>query len=141
MIRTYTEMIQRPSFEDRFEYCKLPGEVGQDTFGFDRYLNQAFYSSDAWKRVRREVILRDNDGDNCLDLGVYDRPIRGMVFVHHLNPLTKDDVLEHRDWIIDPNYLICVSGETHRAIHYGTGAPAETCVVTRSRNDTCPWRR
>lgn len=140
MIRTYTELIRIPDFEGRFNYCKLHGEVGLDTFGFDRYLNQKFYQNEAWRKVRREVILRDS-GDFVLDLGCEDHPILGQVYVHHLNPITVDDVIEHSDSILDPNYLICVSGPTHRAIHYGTAAPKQPAFVERRRNDTCPWRQ
>ena len=114
-IRTYTELMKLKTFKERFEYLKLSGVVGQDTFGYDRYLNQQFYKSKAWKRIRDQVIIRDN---GC-DLGIEDRDINSRIYVHHMNPITKSDILNMTDMLLDPEYLICVSKNTHDAIHYG----------------------
>ena len=135
-MRTYSEMIQLPTFEERVKYLRLSGMVGQDTFGFDRYLNQMFYKDAAWRRIRREVILRDNG----FDLGCKDRPIGMKVIVHHIEPMTKQDVLEHSDLLLNPNNLVCCSPETHRLIHYGLEADVETLPIDRTPFDTCPWR-
>lgn len=135
MIRTYTELSRLPYFEDRFEYLKLPGAVGIETFGFDRYLNQLFYTSDEWRRVRRDVIVRD-DG---FDLGSDDRPIRGRVLVHHMNPISEEDIVKRNPDILNPEYLITVSLDTHNAIHYGTEVRPPPVVVERKPNDTKLW--
>ena len=113
--RRYSELILLPTFKERFDYLRLDGVVGEDTFGFDRYINQQFYHSWEWKRIRDHVILRDN---GC-DLGVDGYYIRGQVYIHHLNPIDAKDILRHSEMLIDPEYLICVSRETHNAIHYG----------------------
>ena len=136
-IRTYSQLIRLPTFEDRFEYLKLKGSVGKDTFGHDRYLNQAFYSSMEWRRLRDEIIIRDN---GC-DLGVEGRQIGGKVYIHHLNPLGVNDILTHSEYLVNPEYLICVSFETHNAIHYGDINLLPRDPIERKRNDTCPWRR
>ena len=137
MIRTYSELIKLPTFMDRFNYLKLEGEVGQDTFGWSRYLNQEFYRTPEWKRIRREVILRDEGRD----LGCEDRPIGGMIIVHHMNPLTKRDILEGSEFLLSPEYLICVSRNTHDAITYSSDTLLIPEPVMRVPNDTCPWRR
>lgn len=136
MIRTYEELVKMASFEDRFNYLKLDGKVGNDTFGFDRYLNQRFYRSSEWRRVRREIIIRD-DG---YDLGIRDRPIVGRVYIHHMNPISSDDIIHSSDFLLNPNYLISVSLDTHNALHYGDISLIEHKVVERKPNDTCPWR-
>lgn len=137
-IRTYTEMSHLSSFIDRFRYLRLGGHVGTETFGFDRYLNQVFYNDPAWKAVRREVIIRDK---GC-DLGCENRPIpEGVkVFVHHINPIEIEDVIQHNDWILDPEYLVLTTFETHNAIHYGDESLLLSGPTLRTPNDTCPWR-
>ena len=130
-------MISLPTFEERFRYLKLDGVVGEDTFGFDRYLNQEFYRSEQWKKVRREVIIRDN---GC-DLGIEDRPIFGKVIVHHMNPISLSDIDGNEKYILDPEYLITTFYLTHDAIHYGDESIlTPTVLVERTENDTCPWR-
>lgn len=136
-IKTYSELIRLPTFEERFEYLKLKGSVGKDTFGHDRYLNQVFYSSMEWRRLRDEIIIRDN---GC-DLGIEGREIGGKVYIHHLNPLGTNDILTHSEYLVNPEYLICVSFETHNAIHYGDINLLPRDPIERKRNDTCPWRR
>jgi hypothetical protein len=136
-IKTYSQLIRLPTFEDRFEYLKLKGSVGKDTFGHDRYLNQVFYSSMEWRRLRDEIIIRDN---GC-DLGIEGREIGGKVYIHHLNPLGANDILTHSEYLVNPEYLICVSFETHNAIHYGDINLLPRDPIERKRNDTCPWRR
>jgi len=136
-IKTYTELSKIPSFIERYRYLKLQGSVGTDTFGYDRYLNQQFYKSKEWKRVRDEVIIRDN---GC-DLGVDDRDINTRIFIHHMNPISKRDIMESSEYLLDPEYLICVSKQTHDAIHYGDEQLLYINeVIERSPNDTCPWR-
>ena len=136
-IRTYSELIQLPTFEDRFRYLKLEANVGDATFGFDRYLNQQFYRSSEWKRLRNEIILRDN----ACDLGIQDRELDKRIIIHHMNPITKDDLIHQTDFLLNPEYLICTCHKTHSAIHYGDENILEQVMVERSKNDTCPWRR
>lgn len=135
-IRTYSEMIKLPTFEERYEYLKLSGRVGEDTFGFDRYLNQIFYKSKEWLRIRDYVITRDN---GC-DLGMIDHEIYGKILIHHMNPISKEDILERSDFLLNPEYLICTMKRTHDAIHYGDASSLPTDYVERRPNDTCPWR-
>lgn len=136
-IRKYSELIRLDSFEDRFEYLKLTGQVGSDTFGFDRYVNQAFYKSKEWKQVRNNVIARDF---GC-DLGCPDREIGDRIIVHHMNPINIDDIHYSTDYILNPEFLICVSHNTHEAIHYGDINLAKRYdLVDRKPNDTCPWK-
>lgn len=136
-IRTYSELIKLPTFEDRYRYLKLNGVIGEETFGYDRYLNQVFYRSPEWKKVRREVILRDNGCDLAFD--GYD--IFGKVLIHHMNPITLKDINQRKEEILDPEYLICVSLDTHNAIHYGDDSRIITVTpIVRTKNDTCPWR-
>lgn len=133
---TYSEALLYPDFERRFNYLKLNGVVAHSTFGGHRYLNQALYQSDEWQRARREVIIRD---EGC-DLAIQDRPIYGRILVHHINPITQEDILNRSPVIFDLDNLITVSLETHNAIHYGDYERINKDVVTRSPNDTCPWR-
>ena len=137
-MRTYNYLVSLPTFEERFEYLKLKGNVGADTFGFDRWLNQNFYRSKEWKRIRDQVILRD---DGC-DLAIEDRPIYGKLFIHHMNPVSIQDIVDATEYLLNPDFLVCVSFETHNAIHYGS---VEGCVRTtptvRLPNDTCPWKQ
>lgn len=135
-IRTYSELITIPTFEERFRYLRLKGSVGVDTFGFDRYLNQKFYRSIEWRRVRDEVIVRDG---GC-DLGIEDRLIYGRILIHHLNPITEKDILHMTDALLNPEFLICVSHITHNAIHYGDENLLMKGPVIRTPNDTCPWK-
>lgn len=137
MLRTYSELISLRSFSDRYEYLKLTGEVGASTFGFDRYLNQMFYRLKEWKHVRNEVILRDN---GC-DLGIEGYEIQGNIFVHHMNPITKNDVLHNVDYVLNPEYLICASFDTHNAIHFGRYETLFNEPIERTPNDTCLWRK
>ncbi len=125
-----------PTFEERFQYLKLSGKVGQETFGFDRYFNQRFYQSTEWKQIRNFVIARDQ---GC-DLAIFDRNIFGRVYVHHMNPISLDDIKEATDYLLNPDYLVCVSKETHDAIHYGDGSLLiSTNPAERSPGDTKLW--
>lgn len=137
--RTYSELITLPTFEERYEYLRLGGRVGEETFGFDRYLNQAFYKSDEWLSVRNYVIIRDY---GC-DLAIPDREIPNgvRILVHHMNPLTIDDVIHKSKYLLDPEYLICTIKNTHDAIHYGDDSILIRNPVERRANDTCPWRK
>ena len=137
MIRTYSELITHSTFEDRFEYLSLKGQVGQETFGFDRYLNQKFYRSREWKQIRDLVIVRDS---GC-DLGILGREIRSHIIIHHMNPLMLNDITDSTEYLLDPEYLICVSHNTHQAIHYGDASLLIADPVVRTKNDTCPWKR
>lgn len=134
---TYSELIKIPTFKDRFEYLKLTGEVGNDTFGFDRYLNQTFYKSTIWRKIRNQVIVRDN---GC-DMAHPDYPIAGKIVIHHLNPVDQDDVIYQRDILLNPEFLVCVSLITHNAIHYGSQELLPSDPIERKPNDTCPWRK
>lgn len=136
-IRTYSELILLPTFEERFEYLRLDGIVGEETFGFDRYLNQQFYRSAKWKRIRDEVIIRDR---GC-DLGVEGFEIYGKILIHHMNPISAHDIRTMSDLLIDPEYLISTVHNTHNAIHYGDANLLITAPMERRPNDTCPWRR
>lgn len=136
-IKTYSELVRLPTFKERFEYLKLDGVVGEATFGFDRYINQLFYSrSPDWKSIRDFVIVRDN---GC-DLGIEGREIHRRVIIHHMNPLRKNDILDMTDFVMNPEYLICVTHETHNAIHYGDSELLISDPIVRKPNDTCPWR-
>lgn len=136
MIRTYQELCQYSEFRDRYEYLKLKGTVGARTFGWHRYLNQNLYGSRKWKQIRDKVIIRD---DGC-DMGHPDFPIRGRLIVHHMNPITVEDLEEDRDIVYDPDLLICVSETTHNAIHYGDFNLLPQLPVERRPGDTCPWK-
>ena len=135
-IRTYSELITIPTFEERFEYLQLKGSVGKDTFGYDRYLNQVLYRSPEWKRLRNQIIIRDDGRDLACD--GYD--VYGKVLIHHLNPITVEDVLARSRKVFDPDNLVCVSHNTHNAIHYGDVNLLATGPIIRTKNDTCPWR-
>ena len=135
-IRTYSELITIPTFEERFEYLQLKGSVGKDTFGYDRYLNQVLYRSPEWKRLRNQIIIRDGGCDLACDgYDIYDK-----VLIHHLNPITVEDVLARSRKVFDPDNLVCVSHNTHNAIHYGDVDLLVTGPIIRTKNDTCPWR-
>ena len=137
MIRKYSELIQLSTFEERFNYLKLNGVVSNETFGFDRYLNQKFYKSSEWKRVREQVIIRDM---GC-DLSCKDREIFGEIIVHHMNPISIDDINNNPEILLDPEYLICVSINTHNAIHYGDSETIKNKgVIERVPGDTKLWR-
>lgn len=135
-IKTYSELITLPTFEERFEYLQLKGTVGQETFGFDRYLNQILYNSKEWKHLRNKIIVRDN---GC-DLALEGFEIYGRILIHHINPITIDDVIKRRETIFDPENLVCVTHNTHNAIHYGDKSLLITGPVDRRANDTCPWK-
>lgn len=137
MIRTYRELIRLQTFDERFFYLKLNGTVGSDTFGFDRIFNQRFYHSMEWKNIRNYVIIRDN---GC-DLGIPERNIYERILIHHMNPIRIDDIKNSTEYLLDPEYLICTSYETHNAIHYGNADILRNHSITeRSKNDTCPWK-
>lgn len=138
MIRTYSELVSFNSFEERFEYLNLCGNVGEETFGFDRYLNQLFYRSKLWKKIREEVILRDN---GC-DLGILDVPINGKILVHHMNPALVIDFREFSPDLLNPEYLISVSLKTHNALHFGINVDdyiLRNSIIERKPNDTKLW--
>lgn len=134
-IRTYSELSVYESYDDRFEYLKLGGEVGVATFGFDRYVNQAFYTSREWRSVRQHVLIRD---DGC-DLGVFGFEIHTSVLIHHMNPVSVHDILAREDWIFDPEFLITTTKKTHNAIHYGNPSPYPKVVARREPGDTRLW--
>lgn len=134
-IRTYSGLIQLPTFLERFNYLKLGGVVGKDTFGWDRYLNQRFYRSQEWKRVRNWVIIRDN---GC-DLGVPGYEIQSRLYIHHMNPLERSDLLDETEYLMNPEFLICVSHDTHNAIHYGDESLLMLDPVVRQIGDTKLW--
>lgn len=134
-IKTYSELITLPTFEERFRYLQLGGTIGEETFGFDRYINQQFYQSPEWRALRNHIIVRDC---GC-DLGIEGREIYKYIVIHHMNPITKEDILSRSDLVMNPEYLICVSPNTHRAIHYGDESLLITVPVERRKNDTCPW--
>lgn len=136
IIRTYQELITIPTFEERYEYLKLNGRIGDTTFGSARYLNQQFYTSEEWRRIRNEIILRDGGHD----LAMWDREITGRIYIHHMNPITVEDIIRHSDYLLNPDYLICVSKLTHDAIHYGDKSLLQEDYAERKPYDTCPWR-
>lgn len=134
-IRTYSELKSLQTFDERFEYLKLEGSVGRATFGFDRHINQTFYTSSLWKRARDQVILRDN---GC-DLGISGYEIHVGLLIHHMNPINVDDILSGEEWLIDPDFLITTNQRTHNAIHYGIDMQMPPVVVQRTPGDTTPW--
>lgn len=137
-MRTYSELSKLQTFEDRFRYLMIGGEVGKDTFGFDRYLNQTFYRSAEWQAIRKYVILRDH---GC-DLGIQGHDICGRMLIHHMNPISVRDLIDRSDILLNPEYLITVSHNTHNAIHYGdTKILERNEFAERSPNDQCPWRK
>jgi len=139
IIRTYSELITLPTFEERFKYLQLNGKVGKDTFGFDRIFNQLFYTSNEWRDIRHYIIVRDN---GC-DLGVpgHDIPDGVKIYIHHMNPITIDDIRDATEYLLNPDYLITTIFNTHQAIHYGDISMLNATPITRSRYDTCPWRK
>lgn len=134
--RSFSELSKLKTFEERYQYLRLDGVIGEDTFGFDRYLNQIFYRSKRWKRVRDKVIVRDN---GC-DLGIEGHEIYGKVLIHHMNPITIRDIENESDFLLNPEYLICVTHNTHNAIHYGDEGLLMKGPIERTKNDMCPWR-
>lgn len=136
-LRCYSELIKLPTYEERYRYLRLKGFVGKDTFGYDRYLNQNFYRSVEWRRIRDEVIIRDN---GC-DLGIEDRIIHGRILIHHMNPITEIDIIHSTDALLNPEFLICVTHTTHNAIHYGDEDLLIPNPIVRTPYDTCPWKR
>lgn len=135
-MRTYSELILLPTFEERFEYLKLDSKVGEATFGFERYLNQNFYHSYEWKQIRRDVILRDN---GC-DLGVEGYDIFGPIIVHHMNPVTSNDIVLATKELMNPEFLISTRLETHNALHFGDISLLNNRPIERRPGDTCPWK-
>lgn len=135
IIKTYSEAIALPTFDERFNYLKIGGAIGEVTFGNERYLNQVLYNSHAWRRFRRDMILRDNG----MDLACDGCEINGKIILHHINPITIDDIINHDPMIFDPENVICVSLDTHNAIHYGDPGMLQTGFIERKPNDTCPW--
>lgn len=136
MIKTYSELIRFKTLEERYRYLRIGGRVGEETFGFDRWMNQVFYKDPRWRDIRDEVITRDN---GC-DLGLEGYDIHGKIFVHHMNPVTKDDILHNFDSLLNPEFLISTSKRTHDAIHYGNEDLLPQSPIIRTRNDTCPWK-
>ena len=137
MMRTYSELSKLKTFKERFEYLKLDGLIGEETFGWDRYLNQVFYKSPEWRSTRDKIIVRDNGRD----LGVEGYDIFGKIIIHHMNPMSLGDIANRNPDIFNPEYLICVSHETHNAIHYGDANQLSLGPIERTANDTCPWRK
>lgn len=137
-IKRYSELITLPTFEERYRYLRLQGKVGKETFGYDRYINQVLYQRDPrWRSVRDQVIVRDN---GC-DLGVEGYDIYGKIIVHHMNPITLEDIEKETDFLFNPEYLICVTHMTHNAIHYGDENLLPKAPIERTPFDTCPWKR
>ena len=136
IIRTYSELSQLVTFEERYNYLQLNGKVCEETFGFDRWLNQTFYKSKEWKQVRNHVIVRDN---GC-DLGIEGYEIYGRIYIHHMNPISVEDIRCSTDYLLNPEYLISTTHQTHNAIHYGDENLLVTPIDERKKNDTCPWR-
>lgn len=137
-VKRYSELRSLKTFEERFEYLKVLAHVAEETFGSMRYFNQTFYTSQIWKSIRNQVILRDN---GC-DLGIEDHPINGrMIIIHHMNPITIDDINNMTPNLIDPEFLICVSQNTHQALHYGDEKILPKGPIERFPNDTSPWRK
>ena len=135
MIRTYSDLIKHSSFEDRFEYLSLHGDVGRSTFGFDRYLNQRFYTSREWKQLRNHVIIRDEGRD----LGVEGYEIEGRLLIHHMNPVSPNDIVDQSLTLLDPEFLITTTHRTHNAIHYGDRSLLPQPFIERQRGDTKLW--
>lgn len=136
-IKTYSELISLTTFEDRYNYLRLDGNVGEETFGFDRYLNQKFYTSQEWKSIRDKIIIRDGG----YDLGMEGYEIYGRILIHHMNPITKEDIQNRTDMLLNPEYLISTCKRTHDAIHYGgIDLISNQLPIERFKNDTCPWR-
>ncbi len=144
IIRTYSELVTFPTFVERYEYLRLGGKVGEETFGFDRYMNQKFYRTDKEYLAARDfVILRDTgNNDYCQDLGMANgHDIRSRIIVHHMNPITTEDIIHRTKYLLDPEYMICTIDNTHRAIHYGDRSLLIEAPIVRRKNDTCPWKQ
>lgn len=138
MIKTYSELIKIPSFKERYNYLQLRGFVGKETFGHDRYLNQKLYKSDEWKRFRNKIIIRDNGCDlGCLGYEILEK----IIIIHHINPITAEDIIRRDPSVFDSENVICTSLNTHNAIHYGDESLLITEPIERTKNDTCPWRQ
>ena len=135
-IKRYSELILLPTFEERYKYLQLNGVIGDETFGFDRYINQMFYRSQEWRQVRDYVIVRDN---GC-DLGIEGHEISGKILIHHMNPIGIKDIQQVNKFLLDPEYLITTMLSTHNAIHYGDESLLVKDPIERSKNDTCPWK-
>jgi len=135
-LRRYSELKRLKTFEERYEYLRIGGLIGESTFGFERYLNQQLYTSQRWRLLRNEIIIRDN---GC-DLGIEGRDIHDKIIIHHMNPLTREQMRTPDDSMFDPEYLICVSYNTHNAIHYGDASLLRGDYIPRRPNDTCPWK-
>ena len=135
-IKSYSELMLIPTFIERYRYLRIGGTIGEETFGFDRYLNQKFYTSDEWRNFRRDIIVRDM---GC-DIGIDDREIQGRIIIHHINPITINDILRRSEKLLDPENVICVSDITHKAIHYGDESLLIAEPIERSAFDTCPWK-
>ena len=135
-IRRYSELKRLKTFDERYEYLRIGGLVGESVFGFERYLNQALYTSQRWRLLRNEIIIRDN---GC-DLGVEGYDINDKIIIHHMNPITREQIKDPDESIFDPEFLICVSNRTHQAIHYGDASLLPRGPVVRRPNDTCPWK-
>lgn len=136
-IKTYSELITLPTFEERYVYLRIGGQVGKETFGFDRYIYQSFLHTQEWKKFRRDIILRDN---GC-DLGIEDREIQGLIIIHHLNQITVEDIIKRSEFLLNPEYAISTSDLTHKAIHYGDDNLLIKDPIERFANDTCPWKK
>jgi hypothetical protein len=140
IIKTYSELAQLHTFEERFRYLQMSASVGKDTFGFDRYLNQMFYKTAEWKSLRDYIIVRDNGCDLGIEGYEIDRSV--SIYIHHMNPITKDDIINRSEYLLNPEYLITTIFPTHNAIHYGDETLLNNRIpVQRTRNDTCPWKR
>jgi hypothetical protein len=137
MKKTYSELIRLRTFEERYRYLRIGGKVGEETFGFDRWLNQLFYKDNEWRSVRNSIIVRDG----ACDLAMPDRDIGDRIYVHHINPISKSDILRRSDCLFDPENLICTSKNTHDAIHYGDERLLIVAPIVRRANDTCPWKK
>lgn len=137
IIKTYSELITIPTFEERFDYLKLDGVVGQSTFGYDRYLNQVLYNSHEWRKFRRDMIIRDQGRD----LACEGFDLMNLIVAHHINPITVEDVINRHPKVFDPENIICCSDRTHRALHYGDKSLLLIAPIVRLPNDTCPWKK
>ena len=135
-MRRYSELIRLKTFEERYEYLRTGSMIGESTFGFERFLNQALYTSQRWRNLRNQIIIRDN----ACDLAIEGREIRDKIIIHHMNPLTREQLHEPDESMFDPEYLICVSPLTHNAIHYGDSNLLQKDYVPRRPNDMCPWK-
>jgi hypothetical protein len=133
--KSYSELIELPTFEERFKYLSIRGIVGCETFGFNRWVNQRFYTSTAWRRLRRDIVVRDS---SC-DLGILDREIHSRLIVHHINPLTQEDIEYGTRMALDPDNLICTTHDTHNAIHYGDANLLASPYKERRPGDTKLW--